>query len=71
VENIWTKEGRSNGRLEKVARLEHHNLYSSRNIIRQMKPRGVRWAGHVARIGEEIKVGGETRREETTGKTEA
>jgi hypothetical protein len=33
---------------------ELHNLYSSPNIIRQIKLRRMRWAGHVARIGEEI-----------------
>jgi hypothetical protein len=26
---------------------ELHNLYSSPNIIRMMKPRRMRWAGHV------------------------
>jgi hypothetical protein len=31
-------------------------LYSSSNIIRQMKSRRMRWAGHVARMGEERKV---------------
>jgi hypothetical protein len=29
-----------------------HNLYSSPNIIRMIKSRGMRWAGHVARMGE-------------------
>jgi hypothetical protein len=29
-----------------------HNLYSSPDIIRQIKSRRMRWAGHVARIGE-------------------
>jgi hypothetical protein len=29
-----------------------HNLYSSSNIIRMIKPRRVRWAGYVARVGE-------------------
>jgi hypothetical protein len=33
-----------------------HNLYSSPDIIRQVKSRGLRWAGHVARMGEERKV---------------
>jgi hypothetical protein len=32
------------------------NLYSSPDIIRQIKSRGMRWAGHVARMGEERKV---------------
>jgi hypothetical protein len=35
---------------------ELHNLYISPNIIRQMKSRRMRWAGHVACIGEERKV---------------
>jgi hypothetical protein len=33
-----------------------HNLYSSADIIRQMKSRRMRWAGHVSRIGEGRKV---------------
>jgi hypothetical protein len=32
---------------------ELHNLYSSPDIIRQVKSRRMRWAGHVARMGEE------------------
>jgi hypothetical protein len=35
---------------------ELRNLYSSLNIIRQIKSRRIRWAGHVARMGEERKV---------------
>jgi hypothetical protein len=31
---------------------ELHNLYSSPNIIRRIKSRRMRWAGHVARMGE-------------------
>jgi hypothetical protein len=31
---------------------ELHDLYSSPNIVRQIKSRGMRWAGHVARMGE-------------------
>jgi hypothetical protein len=31
---------------------ELHNLYSSPDIIRQIKLRRMRWAGHVARMGE-------------------
>jgi hypothetical protein len=30
---------------------ELHNLYSSPDISRQIKSRGMRWAGHVARMG--------------------
>jgi hypothetical protein len=35
---------------------ELHNVYSSPDIIRQVKSRRMRWAGHVARMGEERKV---------------
>jgi hypothetical protein len=35
---------------------ELHNLYSSPDIIRQVKSRRMRWAGHVARMGEDRKV---------------
>jgi hypothetical protein len=31
---------------------ELHNLYSSPDIIRQIKSRRMRWAGHVVRMGE-------------------
>jgi hypothetical protein len=31
---------------------ELHNLYSSPNIIRMIKSSRMRWAGHVARMGE-------------------
>jgi hypothetical protein len=33
---------------------ELHNLYSSANIIRIIKSRRMRWAGHVARIGRKV-----------------
>jgi hypothetical protein len=35
---------------------ELHILYSSRNIIRQIKSRRMRWVGNVAHVGEERKV---------------
>jgi hypothetical protein len=31
---------------------EFHNLYSSPSIIRMIKSRRMRWAGHVTRMGE-------------------
>jgi hypothetical protein len=31
---------------------EFHNLWSSSNVIRMFKSRRMRWAEHVARIGE-------------------
>jgi hypothetical protein len=40
------------GQWRKLHSGELHNLYSSPDIIRQIKPRAVRWAGHVARMRE-------------------
>jgi hypothetical protein len=40
------------GEWRKLKNRELHNLYSSPDIIRQMKSRRMRWAGHVARMGE-------------------
>jgi hypothetical protein len=40
------------GDWRKLHNEELHNLYSSQNIIRQIKSRKIRWAGHVARMGE-------------------
>jgi len=33
---------------------ELNDLYSSPNIVRVIKSKGMRWAGYVARMGEEI-----------------
>jgi hypothetical protein len=40
------------GEWRKLHNGELHNLYSSPDIIRQIKSRRMRWAGHVARMGE-------------------
>jgi hypothetical protein len=40
------------GEWRKLHSGELHNLYSSPDIIRQIKSRRLRWAGHVARMGE-------------------
>jgi hypothetical protein len=40
------------GQWRKLHNGELHNLYSSPDIIRQIKSRRMRWAGHVARMGE-------------------
>jgi hypothetical protein len=40
------------GEWRKLQSGELHNLYSSPDTIRQMKSRRMRWAGHVARMGE-------------------
>jgi hypothetical protein len=44
------------GEWRKLHNEELHNLYSSPDIIRQIKSRRMRWAGHVARMGEEKNV---------------
>ena len=31
---------------------EPHDLYTSANVIRVIKPRRMRWAGHMARMGD-------------------
>ncbi|KAJ4448597.1 hypothetical protein ANN_10616 [Periplaneta americana] len=40
------------GEWRKLHNTELHSLYSSPDIIRNLKSRRLRWAGHVARIGE-------------------
>jgi hypothetical protein len=37
-------------RVENLNNEELHNLYSSLNIIRLIKSRGMRWVGHVANM---------------------
>jgi hypothetical protein len=44
------------GEWRKLHNEELHIFYSSPNIIRQIKSRRMRWAGRVARIGEEMNV---------------
>jgi hypothetical protein len=44
------------GEWRKLHNEELHILYSSQNILRQIKSRRMRWAGHVARMGEERNV---------------
>jgi hypothetical protein len=40
------------GEWRKLHNEELHNLYSTPDIIRQIKSRRMRWPGHVARMGE-------------------
>jgi hypothetical protein len=44
------------GEWRKLHSEELHNLYSSPDTVRQVKSRRMRWAGHVACMGEERKV---------------
>jgi hypothetical protein len=60
------------GEWGKLHNEELHNLYSSPNIIKQVKSMKMRWAGHVACMGEERHVykvlAGKARRKDTTWK---
>jgi hypothetical protein len=51
-----SKRDEVTGEWRKVHSEELHNLYSSPDIIRQIKSRHMRWAGHVAHMGEERKL---------------
>jgi hypothetical protein len=52
------KREAENGGWRKLYNEELHNLYSSPSIIRMMKSRRMKWAGHVARKGRrEIHIG--------------
>jgi hypothetical protein len=60
------------GEWRKLYNEELHNLYSSPDIIRQIKSRRIGWAGNVARMGEEGVQGfGGENPKETTWKTKA
>jgi hypothetical protein len=46
------KRNEVTGEWRKLRNKELHGLYSSPSIIRIIKPRRMRWADHVARMGE-------------------
>ena len=46
------KRDKVTGEWRKLHNEELNNLYPSPNIVRVIKSRRMRWAGHVARIGE-------------------
>jgi hypothetical protein len=47
-----SKRDEVTGGWRKLHNEEFHNLYSSPRIIRTIKSRKMRWAGHVVRVGE-------------------
>jgi hypothetical protein len=49
---FWPKRDEVTGEWRKPHNAELHGLYSSRNIVRVIKSRRMRWAGYEARIGE-------------------
>jgi hypothetical protein len=46
-----SKRDEVTGEWRKLHNKELHDLYSSPNIVRVIKSRRMRWAGHVARVG--------------------
>jgi hypothetical protein len=50
---LGPKRDEVTGEWRKMHSEELHDLYSSPDIIRQIKSKRIRWAGHVARMGEE------------------
>jgi hypothetical protein len=62
------------GEWRKLHNEELNDLYCSPNIVRVIKSKRMRWAGHVACMGEERCIqgsGGKTWGKETTRKTQA
>jgi hypothetical protein len=52
LRRIFGSKREENGSWRKLYNNELHNPYSSPNIVRMIKLRRMRWAGHVARMGE-------------------
>jgi hypothetical protein len=50
------KRDNETGQWRKLHSEELHNVHSCQNIIRQIKSRKMRWAGHVARMKEDWRV---------------
>jgi hypothetical protein len=49
---FWPKRDEATGEWRRLHNEELNDLYSSPNIIRVIKSRRMRWAGHVARMAE-------------------
>jgi hypothetical protein len=54
LRKIFGPKREEDGSRRKLHNDELHSLYSSPNIVRMIKSRRMRWAGHVARIGGEV-----------------
>jgi hypothetical protein len=52
LRRIFGSKRNEDGSWRKMKNDEFHNLYSLPNIVRVTKSRWMRWAGHVARMGE-------------------
>jgi hypothetical protein len=52
LRKIFGPKRKEDGSWRKLHNDELHGLYSSPNIVRVIKSRRLRWAGHVARMGE-------------------
>jgi hypothetical protein len=52
LKKIFGPKREEDGSCRKLHNDELHSLYSSLNIVRVIKSRWMRWAGHVARMGE-------------------
>ena len=53
---IWAQRDKVAGEWRKLHNEELNDLYSSLNIVRVIKSRRMKWAGHVARMGERRRV---------------
>jgi hypothetical protein len=51
LRSIFELKREEDGSWRKLHSDELHNLYSSLNIVRVIKSRRIRWAGHVALVG--------------------
>jgi hypothetical protein len=52
LRRIFRPKREEDGSWRKLHNDELHSLYTSPNIVRVIKSRRMRWAGHVARMGE-------------------
>jgi hypothetical protein len=52
LRKIFGPKREEDGSWRKLHNDELHNLYSSPNIVREIKSRRIRWAGHVAHMGD-------------------